>query len=727
MFKFPFSHNRSEKSRVIRIHGERARQGAGAAQPRSVKRQQASSLPSRTQWARRTSWEVEPMASSRGGQRAFTLGTAVWTRSHARPLGAEAIAAQGERLRALAEVAAAALQASSLTMLAGALSVFGVRKEDLKRFMPSTSSEEIESAFWLSQVQDPRSFLELMKRYPVSGIDLAFRLAENGAQVTPMEGEFALSWTGDLVAAPLLRARLAGASGPDLSAAYLAALQTIDGPTAVAARAMADLPSLAVETPERSTAPHASPSFLRTPPSGGPPSEVTEALAALRGDLSEVHLLQIQLHRELRGFSERFPAELRQELREVKRPMLAEMQKLSGKLRDPDANRKSIVLRMSDPSQSPTSSPSSPPESSAEKRPRKASSGSLKSTKCSNAGTLALSATFAENQENEENVETVAELIQLTQNLTMAELLSFEGEPIPVPADPAQAVKGPVQHEQMRTCSQREIRALYVENSSVGKVHYLKSIETEAKKYWGNQASVVIDVCSPGDFAGEVSGAPEQLAKLSGYDFIVLGGGKCTSMTDHEGWMDLLQALRVPLICLGSQQLTKAYGMKLSKLDDKFVGTRPFMGTPSDLAFSHQFGTCVKDPSAEPARHQEFEGHADFQVLWSEQLVAADGKKSEISMLYEYLDSSGKYMLGVQGHPEKPDTDESVRQELFHRFFAHVRDQHRGGAQETRAGQNSAQSDACKDQLVATANAYLTETLYGSVPRYHGADALSRL
>jgi hypothetical protein len=35
-----------------------------------------------------------------------------------------------------------------------------------------------------------------------------------------------------------------------------------------------------------------------------------------------------------------------------------------------------------------------------------------------------------------------------------------------------------------------------VENSSVGKVHYLKSIETEAKKYWGNQASVVIDVCS---------------------------------------------------------------------------------------------------------------------------------------------------------------------------------------------------------------------------------------
>lgn len=30
----------------------------------------------------------------------------------------------------------------------------------------------------------------------------------------------------------------------------------------------------------------------------------------------------------------------------------------------------------------------------------------------------------------------------------------------------------------------------------MGKVHYLKSIETEAKKYWGNQASVVIDVCS---------------------------------------------------------------------------------------------------------------------------------------------------------------------------------------------------------------------------------------
>lgn len=147
---------------------------------------------------------------------------------------------------ALAEVAAAALQASSLTMLAGALSVFGVRKEDLKRFMPSTSSEEIESAFWLSQVQDPRSFLELMKRYPVSGIDLAFRLAENGAQVTPMEGEFALSWTGDLVAAPLLRARLAGASGPDLSAAYLAALQvppSSRSPSLLASTVLSALPS----------------------------------------------------------------------------------------------------------------------------------------------------------------------------------------------------------------------------------------------------------------------------------------------------------------------------------------------------------------------------------------------------------------------------------------------------------------------------------------------------
>lgn len=164
---------------------------------------------------------------------------------------------------------------------------------------------------------------------------------------------------------------------------------------------MADLPSLAVEAPERSTTPHASPSFLRTPPSGGPPtSEVTEALAALRSDLSDMHLLQIQLQRELRGFSERFPAELRQELREVKRPMMAEMQKLSGKLRDPDANRKSTV-RTSDPSASLTSSPSTPRESTADK-PRKASSGSLKSE----SGTLALSATFAENPENQENVET---------------------------------------------------------------------------------------------------------------------------------------------------------------------------------------------------------------------------------------------------------------------------------------------------------------------------------
>lgn len=147
---------------------------------------------------------------------------------------------------ALAEVAAAALQASSLTMLAGALSVFGVRKEDLQRLMPSAGLEEIESAFWLSQVQDPRSFLELMQRYPVSGIDLAFRLAENGAQVTPMEGEFALSWTGDLVAAPLLRARLAGASGPDLSAAYLAALQvppSSRSPSLLASTVSSALPS----------------------------------------------------------------------------------------------------------------------------------------------------------------------------------------------------------------------------------------------------------------------------------------------------------------------------------------------------------------------------------------------------------------------------------------------------------------------------------------------------
>ena len=40
---------------------------------------------------------------------------------------------------------------------------------------------------------------------------------------------------------------------------------------------------------------------------------------------------------------------------------------------------------------------------------------------------------------------------------------------------------------------------------------------------------------SPADFAGEASGAAEQLANLSGYDFIVLGGGKCTSRA-AMGW-----------------------------------------------------------------------------------------------------------------------------------------------------------------------------------------------
>ena len=40
---------------------------------------------------------------------------------------------------------------------------------------------------------------------------------------------------------------------------------------------------------------------------------------------------------------------------------------------------------------------------------------------------------------------------------------------------------------------------------------------------------------SPADFAGEASGAAEQLANLSGYDFIVLGGGKCTSHAAVDG------------------------------------------------------------------------------------------------------------------------------------------------------------------------------------------------
>lgn len=36
-------------------------------------------------------------------------------------------------------------------------------------------------------------------------------------------------------------------------------------------------------------------------------------------------------------------------------------------------------------------------------------------------------------------------------------------------------------------------------------------------------------------------------------DFQVLGGGKRTSMTEHEGWKEILKRLKVPLlgICLG--------------------------------------------------------------------------------------------------------------------------------------------------------------------------------
>lgn len=48
---------------------------------------------------------------------------------------------------------------------------------------------------------------------------------------------------------------------------------------------------------------------------------------------------------------------------------------------------------------------------------------------------------------------------------------------------------------------------------------------------------------------------------------------------------------------------------------------------------------------------------------------------------YEYQDPSGKYMLGCQGHPEKPATEPSVRQELFGRFFRAVeRVRTRGGS-----------------------------------------------
>ncbi|CAK9016830.1 RNase H domain-containing protein [Durusdinium trenchii] len=231
------------------------------------------------------------------------------------------------------------------------------------------------------------------------------------------------------------------------------------------------------------------------------------------------------------------------------------------------------------------------------------------------------------------------------------------------------------------------LRGLFVVNSSVGREHYLESPLawhglggglTRLDPSLGPGASVdlTLETCSPEDFGGEsIAQVPQRLEALSRYDFIVLGGGKRTSMTEHEGWKEILKRLKVPLlgICLGSQQLTRAHGMKLSKLDRKYVCTRPFMNLASngELCFSHEFGTYVR----------QFKGRKHFKVIWSHKLMNSEGKEVDISMLYEYQDPSGKYMLGCQGHPEKPATEPSVRQELFGRFFRAVeRVRTRGGS-----------------------------------------------
>eukprot|EP00913_Durusdinium_trenchii_P006570 g6173.t1 len=95
------------------------------------------------------------------------------------------------------------------------------------------------------------------------------------------------------------------------------------------------------------------------------------------------------------------------------------------------------------------------------------------------------------------------------------------------------------------------------------------------------------------------------------------------------------------------------------------------LASNGELCFSHEFGTYVR----------QFKGRKHFKVIWSHKLMNSEGKEVDISMLYEYQDPSGKYMLGCQGHPEKPATEPSVRQELFGRFFRAVeRVRTRGGS-----------------------------------------------
>ncbi|CAK9068681.1 unnamed protein product [Durusdinium trenchii] len=203
------------------------------------------------------------------------------------------------------------------------------------------------------------------------------------------------------------------------------------------------------------------------------------------------------------------------------------------------------------------------------------------------------------------------------------------------------------------------LRGLFVVNSSVGREHYLESplawhgLGGGLTRRGSASVDLTLETCSPEDFGGEsIAQVPQRLEALSRYDFIaprrpsdsveVLGGGKRTSMTEHEGWKEILKRLKVPLlgICLGP--------VVPKKHRDE-----------SDGALGALIATA--DAGA-----------------WDEAQQAGDWAGRDE---YEYQDPSGKYMLGCQGHPEKPATEPSVRQELFGRFFRAVeRVRTRGGS-----------------------------------------------
>jgi len=142
--------------------------------------------------------------------------------------------------------------AEQLALLAGALSVFGVREQDLSQLMPDATTAEIRSAYTLSQVRFPTTFFDQMQSFTVSGLDLGLSLADV-VTMDPMEGEFALEWAGDTVAGAILRARLSGASSAALRTAYLAAAQVPTGSRSpsVLATTVSSALTMTVEVQER--------------------------------------------------------------------------------------------------------------------------------------------------------------------------------------------------------------------------------------------------------------------------------------------------------------------------------------------------------------------------------------------------------------------------------------------------------------------------------------------